>query len=618
MAAELQETEDGNQHSIGVTGSWDSAPDLNPEGDAFAGAYQGQEDGDELQQALAASLEAYEEEQLRMACEESAGPPVWSQAPPPRAEEPAWHCDSSISDPAFAKDLADLPPSLLAKTREQQLAPPSKRARSASWSSNGSGRPEPDARPLPEHEAADLWQVLFGAAAEAEDVDRWLRSGFAFVDAEAASLTSSPAAAPPACPWGLRQELGGPCGILAAVQAFIIRELLWGGAVSEDVGDEAFSQVSTAAGNESDTDPSPASRDGCSSYCCGASPSPTGSPLPSAEAVTASGAEEALGAPGDVGEGAAMDLDVALAGARAATALATTLAERFHRVEARELLACALARILYTAAPSSSYIWAEVVGHCLMSTREFTSAQALAEWLTATGALEASPCGVLSFACSLVLTRGIDVIRQDMDDPSAPLVGVFGHCSQELVNLCLAGRAVTNVFDGSVTFEDGGDVLTLQGICQRPICGFLSALEPLKLCEVGALLKQPQYPLWVVGTQTHYSLLLSAECHVNQVATGSSGAAADAAARGAPAALLHFNGRDFGADRPALSAVELRLQEEGETLSAPPLLSGDEDARLFAEVLRTRWPGAGVSFPGLLHGTGEGAVVGAGLPPRID
>eukprot|EP00437_Effrenium_voratum_P060365 CAMPEP_0181505410 /NCGR_PEP_ID=MMETSP1110-20121109/58038_1 /TAXON_ID=174948 /ORGANISM="Symbiodinium sp., Strain CCMP421" /LENGTH=58 /DNA_ID=CAMNT_0023634383 /DNA_START=59 /DNA_END=231 /DNA_ORIENTATION=- len=36
-----------------------------------------------------------------------------------------------------------------------------------------------------------------------------------------------------------------------------------------------------------------------------------------------------------------------------------------------------------------------------------------------------------------------------MDDPSTPLIGRFGHCSQELVNLMLIGEATSNVFDGT-------------------------------------------------------------------------------------------------------------------------------------------------------------------------
>lgn len=40
-------------------------------------------------------------------------------------------------------------------------------------------------------------------------------------------------------------------------------------------------------------------------------------------------------------------------------------------------------------------------------------------------------------------------IRDEVDDSLVPLIGMFGHSSQELVNLFLSGQAVTNVFDGN-------------------------------------------------------------------------------------------------------------------------------------------------------------------------
>lgn len=35
-----------------------------------------------------------------------------------------------------------------------------------------------------------------------------------------------------------------------------------------------------------------------------------------------------------------------------------------------------------------------------------------------------------------------------MDDVKYTLIGVYGHSSQELVNLLLTGEAVSNIFDG--------------------------------------------------------------------------------------------------------------------------------------------------------------------------
>ena len=59
-----------------------------------------------------------------------------------------------------------------------------------------------------------------------------------------------------------------------------------------------------------------------------------------------------------------------------------------------------------------------------------------------------SPSGVVLFTLSLLMTRGIESIEEDMDDPSTTLIGQFGHCSQELLNLLITGRATSNVFDG--------------------------------------------------------------------------------------------------------------------------------------------------------------------------
>ena len=51
--------------------------------------------------------------------------------------------------------------------------------------------------------------------------------------------------------------------------------------------------------------------------------------------------------------------------------------------------------------------------------------------------------------CSILMMRTCDVILTEVDDQTQPLVlPEFGHCSQELVNLVITGRAVTNVHDG--------------------------------------------------------------------------------------------------------------------------------------------------------------------------
>jgi hypothetical protein len=46
------------------------------------------------------------------------------------------------------------------------------------------------------------------------------------------------------------------------------------------------------------------------------------------------------------------------------------------------------------------------------------------------------------------MTKGIDKIYNEVDMRENPLIGHHGHCTQELVNLFIAGQASSNCFDG--------------------------------------------------------------------------------------------------------------------------------------------------------------------------
>ena len=113
---------------------------------------------------------------------------------------------------------------------------------------------------------------------------------------------------------------------------------------------------------------------------------------------------------------------------------------------------------------------------------------------------------VLQFVISIIMTKSIQSVKDDMDDHTTPLIGRFGHCSQELVNLMLTGRATSNVFDG---VQDLGDGLILRGVeNETPLpVGYLSELETLRYVTVGNILKFPSLPLWIVGSPTHYTVL---------------------------------------------------------------------------------------------------------------
>ena len=116
--------------------------------------------------------------------------------------------------------------------------------------------------------------------------------------------------------------------------------------------------------------------------------------------------------------------------------------------------------------------------------------------------------GLLTFLFSVLITRGPSTISEDMDDPSCGLVGGYGYCTQDLVNLLLSGRAVTNVFDGDHSLDEH---TTLHGVKSKTRCGFLTIFEWYKHLEVGTHMKDPYKPIWVVNSESHFSVLFGAD-----------------------------------------------------------------------------------------------------------
>jgi len=70
-------------------------------------------------------------------------------------------------------------------------------------------------------------------------------------------------------------------------------------------------------------------------------------------------------------------------------------------------------------------------------------AHATAQFLLETNSLNwfQRPGGVLLMVMSIAASRGIPKTQGDMDDMTAKLTSTFGHCSQELTNLLLTGQA---------------------------------------------------------------------------------------------------------------------------------------------------------------------------------
>lgn len=84
---------------------------------------------------------------------------------------------------------------------------------------------------------------------------------------------------------------------------------------------------------------------------------------------------------------------------------------------------------------------------------------------------------------------------------------------QEIVNLLLSGEAVANVFDGKM---DLGGGMFVNGISTSVEVGFLTLLESLNFCKVGQHLKCPKWPIWVVGSESHYTVLFALDMKVQE------------------------------------------------------------------------------------------------------
>jgi len=113
---------------------------------------------------------------------------------------------------------------------------------------------------------------------------------------------------------------------------------------------------------------------------------------------------------------------------------------------------------------------------------------------------------IVSFLYSVVLTKGPDNVAAERQDLEESLIDpVHGHGSQSLINLMLTGVATQNVFDGDKDLCG----LTLKGISAQSEVGFLSYLECLRYLEVGENLKSPKWPVWLLGSETHLTVLFS-------------------------------------------------------------------------------------------------------------
>ncbi|ORX41697.1 hypothetical protein BCR36DRAFT_416592 [Piromyces finnis] len=114
---------------------------------------------------------------------------------------------------------------------------------------------------------------------------------------------------------------------------------------------------------------------------------------------------------------------------------------------------------------------------------------------------------------STILSRGIDNVRNDMDEPNNTLIGMHGYCTQDLVNLLITGKAISNVHDNDIRLGDDGapdeECKILKGIKSQPNIGHLSLFEHYRSIIVGSYYKNPKYPIFIVCSESHYTVLFS-------------------------------------------------------------------------------------------------------------
>eukprot|EP00474_Spongospora_subterranea_P009768 CRZ10226.1 hypothetical protein [Spongospora subterranea] len=243
--------------------------------------------------------------------------------------------------------------------------------------------------------ADPIFDIIFGSSSAEEDVKRWISEGFVF--------SSS-------IPWGLRQTYGGPCAVLAPVQAFIIADLLTKSLMPDPTVDECQSSL----------------------------------------------------------------------------------------VEA-------ISFMLWRARPDFN------APACFRNT-SYASLDSLKADLAS---YNLSTSGaVVEFVRGLISTRTVEGIKKDLSFDSDPFVSRFGHGTQELVNLCLFGRAFSHLFDGNRFLAPNMEIC---GVPCRGRVGFLSQLEVLQYQKVGNWCRFPELPIWIIASSTHYTVLFALDLDVGKI-----------------------------------------------------------------------------------------------------
>lgn len=279
-------------------------------------------------------------------------------------------------------------------------------------------------KPIDLSAAKEIKTLLFGSTFCCFN-EEWKLQSFSFSDI-------------PTLRYGIVQNKGGPCGVLAAVQGCVLQKLLFGG----ESGANCAMQLQ----------PSDALRTRC---------------------------------------------------------LALAFADILWRAGSQKRAVVTLASGTQQFSPTGKYKADGVLE--TLTLHSVTCYEELVTFLQHTvHQFQVGPYGCILLTLSAILSRSSELVRQDFDVPTSHLIGAHGYCTQELVNLLLTGRAVSNVFNDVMELDSGdGNITLLRGIAARSDIGFLSLFEHYNVCQVGCFLKTPRFPIWVVCSESHFSILFS-------------------------------------------------------------------------------------------------------------
>ncbi|XP_077965721.1 putative ubiquitin carboxyl-terminal hydrolase MINDY-4 [Styela clava] len=284
--------------------------------------------------------------------------------------------------------------------------------------------------PLDFQSAVKLRKIVFGSASVRGFPEQWINQSFMFRDCKDERTVR--------LRFGIIQKKGGPCGLLAAVQSYVLKHLLFG-----------------KVGND-------------------------GSEIKKAE-------PSALNCKNEI----------------RTSCLAEAIIEILWQAGGGRRAVVALLSNRQSFSPTGNYKEDSITEFIV--TKNCQSLESLHHTIyNSISQFESGRGAAILLLYSAILSRGIGEVTSDMDDPGNILMGAHSYCTQEMVNLLTLGFAISNTFNDTVQLDGG---LILKGAKARSNIGLLSLFEHYGSCTVGSYLKTPRYPIWIVCSESHFSVL---------------------------------------------------------------------------------------------------------------